>query len=85
MFGPEDISPQQFAEMIDGAVKVAGIDHVGIATDDMMTTVKVVPFAVANADKYALITAIWYDIQQRRDELCRAVKTHCRCCRCFMK
>ena len=50
---PEDITPKQFAEMIDGAVKVAGIDHVGIATDDMMTTAKVVPFAVANADKYA--------------------------------
>ncbi|CAM4221960.1 dipeptidase [Vibrio neonatus] len=50
---PEDITPKQFAEMIDGAVKVAGIDHVGIATDDMMTTSKVVPFAKANADKYA--------------------------------
>ncbi|WP_275665397.1 membrane dipeptidase [Vibrio sp. Isolate22] len=34
---PEDITPQQFAEMIDGAVKVGGVDHVGIATDDMMT------------------------------------------------
>lgn len=50
---PDDITPRQFAEMIDGAVKVAGIDHVGIATDDMMTTSKVVPFAMANADKYA--------------------------------
>ncbi|MGF1834471.1 dipeptidase [Photobacterium sanguinicancri] len=50
---PEDISPLQFAEMIDGAVKVVGIDHVGIATDDMMTTAKVVPFTIANADKYA--------------------------------
>ncbi|WP_122032381.1 dipeptidase [Aliivibrio sp. EL58] len=50
---PEGITPKQFAEMIDGAVKVAGIDHVGIATDDMMTTAKVVPFTMANADKYA--------------------------------
>lgn len=50
---PEDITPKHFAEMIDGAVKVAGIDHVGIGTDDMMTTAKVVPFAMANADKYA--------------------------------
>ncbi|MDK9735993.1 membrane dipeptidase [Vibrio sp. D404a] len=50
---PEDITPKQFAEMIDGAVKVAGVDHVGIATDDMMTTAKVVPFTIANPDKYA--------------------------------
>ncbi|GLR74102.1 dipeptidase [Aliivibrio sifiae] len=50
---PEDITPKQFAEMIDGAIKVVGIDHVGIATDDMMTTAKVVPFAIANANKYA--------------------------------
>ncbi|MGF1902470.1 dipeptidase [Aliivibrio sifiae] len=50
---PEDITPKQFAEMIDGAVQVAGIDHVGIATDDMMTTAKVVPFTIANPDKYA--------------------------------
>ena len=50
---PEDITPKHFAQMIDGAVKIAGIDHVGIGTDDMMTTAKVVPFAMANADKYA--------------------------------
>ncbi|MFD2165256.1 dipeptidase [Thalassotalea euphylliae] len=50
---PEDITPKQYAEMIHGAVKVAGIDHVGIGTDDMMTTSKVVPFVKANADKYA--------------------------------
>ncbi|WP_117232838.1 dipeptidase [Vibrio maerlii] len=50
---PEDITPKQFAEMIDGAVKVVGVDHVGIATDDMMTTAKVVPFTIANPDKYA--------------------------------
>lgn len=50
---PDDIAPKQAAQMIDGAVKVIGIDHVGIATDDMMTTSLVVPFAKANADKYA--------------------------------
>ncbi|MFM2587688.1 dipeptidase [Vibrio sp. TBV020] len=50
---PEDITPKQFAEMIDGAVKIAGVDHVGIATDDMMTVSKVVPFVQANPDKYA--------------------------------
>ncbi|NTS76231.1 membrane dipeptidase [Catenovulum sp. SM1970] len=50
---PEDITPKQYAEMVDGAVKVAGIDHVGIGTDDLMTTSKVVPFTIANADKYA--------------------------------
>ncbi|NOH33862.1 dipeptidase [Vibrio chagasii] len=50
---PEDITPQQFAEMIDGAVKVGGVDHVGIATDDMMTVSKVVPFVQANPTKYA--------------------------------
>ncbi|WNC73636.1 membrane dipeptidase [Thalassotalea psychrophila] len=49
---PEDITPKQFAEMIDGAVKVVGIEHVGIGTDDMMTTSKVVGFAKANADVY---------------------------------
>lgn len=39
--------------MIDGAVKVVGVDHVGIATDDMMTVEKVVKFAKKHADKYA--------------------------------
>ncbi|GAM59311.1 microsomal dipeptidase [Vibrio ishigakensis] len=50
---PEDITPKQYAEMIDGAVKVVGVDHVGIATDDMMTVEKVVKFAKKHADKYA--------------------------------
>lgn len=50
---PEDITPKQYAEMVDGAVKVAGIDHVGIGTDDLMTISKVVPFTIANPDKYA--------------------------------
>lgn len=50
---PEDIPPKQYAEMVHGAVKVAGIDHVGIGTDDLMTTSKVVPFTIANPEKYA--------------------------------
>lgn len=50
---PEDMTPVQLAEMIDGAVKVVGIDHVGIGTDDMMKVSKVIPFTIANPDKYA--------------------------------
>lgn len=38
--------------MIDGAVQVVGVDHVGIATDDMMKTEKVVAFAKKHAEKY---------------------------------
>ncbi|QBY03295.1 hypothetical protein E2K93_02440 [Thalassotalea sp. HSM 43] len=49
---PEDITPKQFAEMIDGAVKVLGVDHVGIGTDDMMTVSAVAEFAKANPDVY---------------------------------
>ncbi|MEZ9890376.1 membrane dipeptidase [Vibrio breoganii] len=49
---PEDITPKQYAEMIDGAVQVVGVDHVGIATDDMMKTEKVVAFAKKHAEKY---------------------------------
>ncbi|WP_211183348.1 membrane dipeptidase [Thalassotalea sp. Y01] len=48
----EDITPKQIAEMIDGAVKVVGIDHVGIGTDDMMTVGAVADFAKANPDAY---------------------------------
>ena len=33
--------------------KLVGIDHVGIATDDMFSTALVVDFAKANADMYA--------------------------------
>jgi membrane dipeptidase len=49
---PDDISPQQAADMIDYYVKLIGIDHVGIATDDMFSTALVVDFATANADMY---------------------------------
>lgn len=49
---PEDISPQQAADMIDYYVKLIGVDHVGIATDDMFSTALVVDFAKKNAQMY---------------------------------
>ena len=50
---PDDISPKQAADMIEYYVKLIGVDHVGIATDDMFSTELVVDFAKANADMYA--------------------------------
>lgn len=50
---PDDISPKQAADMIDYHVKLVGVDHVGIATDDRFSTELVVNFATANADLYA--------------------------------
>ncbi|MGS0693638.1 dipeptidase [Shewanella sp. 0m-4] len=49
---PEDISPKQAADMIDYYVKLVGVDHVGIATDDMFSTAGVVDFAKKNAEMY---------------------------------
>ncbi|PSL21264.1 dipeptidase [Shimia abyssi] len=49
---PEDISPKQAADMIDYWVKLVGVDHVGIASDDMFSTELVVDFAKANASMY---------------------------------
>lgn len=49
---PEDISPKQAADMIDYYVQLVGVDHVGIATDDMFSTELVVEFAKANATMY---------------------------------
>ncbi len=49
---PEDISPKQAADMIDYYVKLVGVDHVGIATDDMFSTEGVVDFAMKNAKMY---------------------------------
>ena len=49
---PEDITPQQAADMIDYYVKLIGVDHVGIATDDMFTLELVAAFAEANPDAY---------------------------------
>ena len=50
---PDDISPQQCADMIDYYVKLLGVDHVGIATDDMFTTEPTMNFVNANPDLYA--------------------------------
>lgn len=49
---PEDISPKQAADMIDYYVKLVGVDHVGIATDDMFSEELIIAFATANADVY---------------------------------
>jgi membrane dipeptidase len=49
---PDDISPVQCADMIDYYVKLVGIDHVGIATDDMFTLEILMKFVGANADNY---------------------------------
>ena len=49
---PDDISPKQAADMIDYYVKLVGVDHVGIATDDMFSTALVVDFATKNANMY---------------------------------
>ena len=49
---PDNISPKQAADMIDYYVKLVGVDHVGIATDDMFSTKLVVDFARKNADMY---------------------------------
>lgn len=38
--------------MIDYYVQLVGIDHVGLATDDMLSTELVVDFATANASMY---------------------------------
>ena len=49
---PDDITPLQCAEMIDYFAQLVGVDHVGIATDDMMRLDKVVSFAKAHASLY---------------------------------
>ena len=49
---PDDITPQQAADMIDYYVKLLGEDHVGLATDDMYDVSLVVDFAKKNATMY---------------------------------
>ena len=49
---PDDITPQQAADMIDYYVKLLGVDYVGLASDDMFTTRPVVDFANANPELY---------------------------------
>ena len=50
---PDDITPRQAAEMIDYYVKLVGVDHVGIASDDMFTTKPTMDFVAKNAAMYA--------------------------------
>jgi membrane dipeptidase len=50
---PDDITPRQAAEMIDYYVKLVGVDHVGIASDDMFTTAPTMDFVAENAGMYA--------------------------------
>ncbi|MEP5566457.1 MAG: membrane dipeptidase [Halioglobus sp.] len=49
---PEDLSPKHAADMIDYYAKLVGVDHVGIATDDMFDVSLVVDFAKKNASMY---------------------------------
>jgi len=48
----DDITPSQVADMIEYYVKLVGVDHVGIASDDLFTTAPIVAFAKKNADNY---------------------------------
>jgi len=50
---PEDITPQQCADMIDYYVKLVGVDHVGIASDDVFTTEPTIAYAEANSAMWA--------------------------------
>jgi len=49
---PDDITPVQAADMIDYYVKLVGVDHVGIASDDMFTTEPTMNFVNANPNLY---------------------------------
>ncbi|WNC73611.1 membrane dipeptidase [Thalassotalea psychrophila] len=49
---PDDIAPYQAADMIDYYVKLVGVDHVGIATDDQFVMKYVMSFAKKNAHVY---------------------------------
>ena len=49
---PDDLSPVHAADMIDYYAKLVGVDHVGIATDDMFDVSLVVDFVKKNASMY---------------------------------
>ena len=49
---PDDITPKQAADMIDYLVKLIGVDHVGIASDDMFVLNLVTKFAKENPESY---------------------------------
>jgi membrane dipeptidase len=50
---PEDLTPLQAADMIDYYVKLVGVAHIAVATDDMFDVSLVVDFAKKNAAMYA--------------------------------
>jgi membrane dipeptidase len=50
---PDDITPSQCADMVDFYIKLVGVDHVGIASDDMFTTEPTMNFVEANPTLYA--------------------------------
>ena len=49
---PDDITPLQCAQMVDYYANLVGVEHVGIATDDMMRLDLVLAFTKANASLY---------------------------------
>lgn len=49
---PDDITPKHCAQMIDYYAKLVGVEHVGIATDDMMRLDLVLAFTKANPSLY---------------------------------
>ncbi len=49
---PDDITPEQGAGMLDYYAKLIGVDHVGLATDDLHTIEQVVPSATAHPDLF---------------------------------
>lgn len=49
---PDDITPLQVAQMVDYYAKLVGVDHVGIASDDMMRLDLVLTFVNANPAIY---------------------------------
>lgn len=49
---PDNITPKQAADMVDYYVKLVGVDHVGIASDDMFSVEDIVKFAKANPSAY---------------------------------
>lgn len=49
---PEDITPQQGADVLEYYIKLVGIDHVGLATDDMFSEELIIQFSKANASAY---------------------------------
>jgi len=49
---PDDITPKQGADMLDYLAKLIGVDHVGLASDDMFILSLVAKFAEENPESY---------------------------------